>query len=187
MVEPSRPPLTQILQAAGKGDAAAAKQLWPLVYEELRALAHARMSQQQPGQTLQTTALVNEAYLKLVGSDDPGWEGRGHFFGAAAQAMRQILVDQARRKKRAKHGGEFRRLDLEDVSSSIESPTDDILALDEALAELEQIDPRKTKMVMLRYFAGLTMEDTAKALGVSVPTVERDWRYAKVWLYDKLR
>ena len=187
MVERSQPPLTQILQAAGKGDAAAAERLWPLVYEELRALAHAKMSHQQPGHTLQTTALVNEAYLKLVGSEEPGWEGRGHFFGAAAQAMRQILVDQARRKARVKHGGSRKQIELEESSATIEAPSDDMLTLDEALTDLEQIDPRKARLVMLRYFAGLTMEETAQALGVSVPTVERDWRYVKVWLYDRLR
>ena len=187
MVESTGPPLTQILQAAGKGDAAAAGRLWTLVYDELRALAHARVSHQQPGQTLQTTALVNEAYLKLVGSNDPGWEGRGHFFGAAAQAMRQILVDQARRKARVKHGGDRQRLDLDESAATIEPPTDDVLALDEALRELEKIDPRKARLVMLRYFAGLTWEETAKALGVSIATAERDWRYVKVWLYDRLR
>jgi RNA polymerase sigma factor (TIGR02999 family) len=179
--------LTQIIQAAGSGDAAAAERLWPLVYEELRALAHAKMARQQAGHTLQTTALVNEAYLKLVGSEDPGWEGRAHFFGAAAQAMRQILVDQARRKARVKHGGDMRRVDLDDSPATIEGPTDDVLALDKAITELEQIDPRKSRLVMLRYFAGLTMEDTAKTLGVSLPTAERDWRYVKVWLYDRLR
>jgi RNA polymerase sigma factor (TIGR02999 family) len=178
--------LTQILQAAGKGDRAAADQLWPLVYGELRELAHARMAQQGAGQTLQTTALVHEAYLKLLGSGDPGWEGRSHFFGAAAQAMRQILVDQARRKARPKHGGDRVRVDLDAAPLAIEPPTDDILALEEALTALEQFDPRKAKLVMLRYYAGLTMEETASALGVSRPTAERDWRYVKVWLYDKL-
>lgn len=186
MHETSGPLLTQILQAAAKGDATAANRLWPLVYEELRAVAHAQMSRQQPGQTLQTTALVNEAYLKLVGSDDPGWEGRCHFFGTAAQAMRQILVDQARRKARPKHGGDRVRVDLDAVPVAIEPMTDDILALDVAMRDLEQIEPRKARLVMLRYFAGLTMEESAKALGVSVPTAERDWRYAKVWLYDRL-
>ncbi len=185
MSESGNPPLTQVLQAAGEGDAGAARRLWSLVYEELRALAHAKL-RRMPGQTLQTTALVNEAYLKLVGSEDPGWEGRAHFFGAAAQAMRQILVDQARRKARVKHGGGMERVDL-DEAVSLEAPIDDMLALDEALAELEKIDSRKSRLVMFRYFAGLTMEDTAKALGVSVPTVERDWRYVKVWLYDKLK
>jgi len=186
-VDSESPPLTRILQAAGSGDAKAARQLWPLVYEELRALAHAKMARQQPGHTLQTTALVNEAYLKLVGSVDPGWDGRGHFFGAAAQAMRQILVDQARRKARVKHGGEHERVELDTSAATIDPPSVDVLALDEALGELEQIDERKSKLVMLRYFAGLTMEDTAKALGVSVPTAERDWRYVRVWLFDKLR
>jgi RNA polymerase sigma factor (TIGR02999 family) len=187
MADSSSPPLTQTLRAAGNGDVAAAHRLWPLVYEELRALAHAKMSRQKPGHPLQTTALVNETYLKLVGVDDPGWEGRGHFFGAAARAMRQILVDQARHKARPKHGGGLRRIDLDEAAALIEGPTDNLLALDEALAELEQLDPRKLQMVMLRFFAGLTMEDTAQALGVSVATVERDWRYVKVWLYDKMR
>ncbi len=182
------PPLTQILEAASQGDAAAAAQIWPLVYDELRAIAHARIGQQGSGQTLHTTALVHEAYLKLVGSGDPGWDGRAHFFGAAAQAMRQILVDQARRKGRQKHGGQHARVDLDTAAAVVEidAPTDDILSLDEALTDLEKIDPRKSKLVMLRYFAGLTMEETAAALGVSLPTAERDWRYVKVWLYDRL-
>lgn len=187
MPESGNAPLTRILQAVRRGDAEASDRLWPMVYEELRALAHARMSGQSPGHALQTTALVHEAYLKLVGSDDPGWEGRRHFFGAAAQAMRQILVDQARRKARIKHGGDFRRQDLDDGAAWIEAPVDDMLALDEALTELEAVDQRKARLVMLRYFAGLSMEETATALGVSVPTAERDWRYVKVWLYDRLR
>jgi RNA polymerase sigma factor (TIGR02999 family) len=165
-----------MLKAAGSGDDAAAARLWPLVYEELRALAHAKMARQASGHTLQTTALVHEAYLKLVGSGDPEWEGRAHFFGAAAQAMRQILIDQARRKARAKHGGELHRVDLDDVTVSLNGPAPDLLALDEALRALETIDLRKAKLVELRYFGGLSMEE-----------VERDWRYVKVWLYDRLQ
>ncbi|MGI0149728.1 MAG: sigma-70 family RNA polymerase sigma factor [Thermoplasmata archaeon] len=187
MDQPQEMPITAVLRAATAGDRAAADQLLPLVYGELHSLAHARRAHQQPGQTLQTTALVHEAYLKLVGSGDPGWEGRGHFFGAAAQAMRQILVDQARRKARIKHGGDRQRVDLDEISPMIDPPTDDVLELDEALRELEQIDPRKARLVMLRYFAGLTMDETASVLGVSLPTAERDWRYVKVWLYDRLR
>ncbi len=179
--------VTQVLMAAAGGDRSAAEKLWPLVYEELRAMARARMGRQAAGQTLQTTALVHEAYLKLVGSADPGWEGRAHFFGAAAQAMRQILVDQARRRARPKHGGDRARIDLDDAPLAIDPPTDDVLALEEALTALEQIDPRKAKLVTLRYYAGLTMDEAASALGVSLPTAERDWRYAKVWLYDRLR
>jgi RNA polymerase sigma factor (TIGR02999 family) len=187
MQSPADRSLTALVQAAGRGDEAAAGQLLPLVYGELRAMARARMAYQRPGATLQTTALVHEAYLKLMGSGDPGWEERRHFFGAASQAMRQILVDQPRRKARPKHGGDRKRLDVDSTPVLIEPPTEDMLGLDEALGELEKIDPRKAQMVMLRYFTGLTMEETAELLGVSLATAERDWRYIKVWLSDRLQ
>jgi RNA polymerase sigma factor (TIGR02999 family) len=178
--------VTQMLRAAGTGDAQAAAELLPLVYSELHKLAQARMAKTPPGNTLQPTALVHEAYLRLIGSEDPGWTSRGHFFAAAAQAMRQILVKQARRKASAKHGGGRRRVDLELAEPFIEPPAEDLIALDEALARLEQADPRKGKIVMLRYLAGLTAEETAAALSVSVPTIEREWRCIRTFLYTLL-
>lgn len=178
--------VTQMLRAAGAGDAQAAAELLPLVYSELHKLAEARMAKTPPGNTLQPTALVHEAYLRLVGSEDPGWTSRGHFFAAAAQAMRQILVDQARRKASRKHGGDRQRVDLGRAEPFIEPPAEDLLALDEALKRLEEADPRKGKIVMLRYFAGLTNEETAAALDISVPTVERDWRFIRTFLYTLL-
>ncbi|MFQ5806600.1 MAG: sigma-70 family RNA polymerase sigma factor [Phycisphaerae bacterium] len=178
--------VTQMLRAASAGDPQAAAELLPLVYSELRQLAQARMAKTPPGNTLQPTALVHEAYLRLVGSDDPGWSSRGHFFAAAAQAMRQILVEQARRKASPKHGGGRKRVDVEQAEPLIEPPAEDLLALDEALARLEQADPRKGRIVMLRYFAGLTAEETAVALGLSVPTVEREWRFIRTFLYTLL-
>lgn len=178
--------VTQMLQAASAGDPKAAAELLPVVYSELRKLAQARMAMIPPGNTLQSTALVHEAYMRVVGSDDPGWNSRGHFFAAAAQAMRQILVDQARRKASLKRGGNRKRVDMEDAELLIEPPSDNILALDEALQQLEQDDPRKGKIVMLRYFAGLTMEETAAALNVSVLTIEREWRFIRAFLYTQL-
>ncbi len=186
MASPPDRPVTQLLRAASSGDAQAAGELLPLVYSELRNLARARMARTPPGNTLQPTALVHEAFLRLIGSDEPNWDSRGHFFAAAAQAMRQILVEQARRKASAKHGGGRRRVDVEHVEPVIEPPAEDLLALEEALTRLEQADPRKGRIVMLRYFAGLTTEETAAALGVSVPTVEREWRFIRTFLYTLL-
>ena len=174
--------VTQLLKAATSGDRIAADQLLPLVYDELRALAKSRLRHVAPGNTLQPTALVHEAYLRAVGHEDPGWSGRGHFFAAAAQAMRNILVDQARRKAALKHGGGLRREDATPDLLPIEQPAEDMLALDEALKQLEAEDPRKARVVMMRFFAGLTTEQTAEALGISLPTVERDWRFARSWL-----
>ncbi len=182
-------PVTQVLNAAAAGDSRAAAELLPLVYEELRKLARSRMARTPPGNTLQPTALVHEAYVRLIGSEDSGWNSRGHFFAAAAQAMRQILVDQARKKASVKHGGAHQRVDADGVDlvePIISPPTDDILSLNEALTRLEQADPRKARVVMLRYFAGLSSAETAAALGISVPTVERDWRFAKTLLYTLL-
>ena len=178
--------LTLALKAAA-GDREAAAELLPLIYDDLRKLARARMAKLAPGQTLQPTALVHEAYARVIGSGDPGWDGRGHFFAAAAQAMRNILVDQARRKGALKRGGGRQRLELEDGDLAIQPPREDILALDEALRRLEAEDPRKGRIVNLRYFAGLTAEETAAALDVSVGTVEREWRYIKAWLHSQLR
>ena len=186
MAGPPDRPVTQLLRAASSGDAKAAGELLPLVYSELRNLARARMARTPPGNTLQPTALVHEAFLRLIGSDEPNWDSRGHFFAAAAQAMRQILVEQARRKASAKHGGGRRRVDVERAEPLIEPPAEDLLALEEALTRLEQADPRKGRIVMLRYFAGLTTEETAAALGVSVPTIEREGRFIRTFLYTLL-
>jgi len=178
--------VTLVLKAVEAGDPRAAEQLLPLVYAELRALARAFMAREAPGNTLQPTALVHEAYLRLVGDADPGWNGRGHFFAAAAQAMRRILVDQARRKAALKHGGGHRRLDFDDADIPIEPPSEDILALNGAIEKLAQADERKARVVELRYFVGLDLAETARALGVSEPTVERDWRFARAFLYEEL-
>jgi len=178
--------VTQILEAAGRGDPRAARDLLPLVYGELRRLARARMAKTPAGNTLQPTALVHEAYLRLVGDVDPSWNSRGHFFAAAAQAMRQILIDQARRKASLKRGGEHQRIPLEDVALSIGVPADDLLSLDDALEQLERADPRKGEIVMLRYFAGLTTAETAEVLGVSVRTIEREWRFIRTFLFSQL-
>ncbi len=178
--------LTRTLHAAGNGDPQAADKLLPLVYDELRRLARSRMANGPPGATIQPTALVHEAYMRLVGDTDPGWNGRGHFFGAAAIAMRNILVECARRKGSLKRGGNWRQVELEEGDFAIEQPSEDILALDEALSDLEQADPRKARIVMLHYFAGLTLSETAEAIGVSLPTVERDWRFTRALLHTQL-
>ena len=179
-------PVTRVLRAAAEGDPGAAEKLLPLVYEELRNLARSRLRRLPPGQTLQPTALVHEAYMRVVGTDDPGWDGRGHFFAAAAQAMRNILVEQARRKMLLKRGGDRRRVDIEKVEPSLEPPSEDVLAVDEAVKRLEIDDPRKGQIVNLRYFARLTAAETAEALGVSVATVGREWRYIRAWLEREL-
>src|SRR5262245_16741750 len=169
--------VTRILSQIEEGDPKAAEQLLPLVYEELRKLAAVKLAQENPGQTLQSTALVHEAYLRLLGGDGtPRWDGRSHFFAAAAEAMRRILVDRARHKQTRKAGGGRRRLDLDDVEPTFEEGNDDdLLALDEALRQLEVEEPRKAELVKLRFFAGLTSEQTATALGVSTSTIEKDW------------
>jgi len=179
--------VTHILSAIEQGDARAAEELLPLVYDELRRLAAQRMTQEAPGQTLQATALVHEAYLRLV---DVGkaqhWNSRGHFFGAAAEAMRRILVEQARRKRSLRAGGKHRRVELSDVDPEIHGPQLDLLALNEALAKLEAKDPRKAELVKLRFFAGLTNQQAAEAIGVSSSTADNDWVYAKCWLRVEL-
>jgi RNA polymerase sigma factor (TIGR02999 family) len=179
--------VTQILSAVEQGDPRAAQQLLPLVYDELRKLAAQRLAQEKPGQTLQATALVHEAYLRLVDVDKvQRWDSRGHFFAAAAEAMRRILVESARRRRSAKHGGQLRRVDLEAAQSLAEPPTDDLLELDEALDQLAAQDPVKAELVKLRCFAGLSHQEAAEALGISRATADRYWAYAKSWLYCKL-
>jgi RNA polymerase sigma factor (TIGR02999 family) len=178
--------VTHILSAIEHGDPEAAEQLLPLVYEELRKLAAQRLAQEKPGQTLQPTALVHEAYLRLVGAQDPGWDSRGHFFAAAAEAMRRILIDNARRKRTEKHGARRSRRDLEVFDVAEEATPEDLIDLDEALAKLAREDPAKAELVKLRYFAGLTVEEAARALGIARATADRHWHYAKVWLYCEL-
>ncbi|MEQ8766807.1 MAG: sigma-70 family RNA polymerase sigma factor [Planctomycetota bacterium] len=177
-------PVAKTLDAAVLGDKQAAEDLIPLVYDELRSLARARLAALPPGQTLGPTALVHEAYLRIVGRGDPGWDHRGHFFGAAARAMRDILVDQARRKGAKKRGGDRARVDP--VEPFIQQPVDDLLAVHEALERLEREDPRKSRLIDLRYFAGFSNEETADILGVSTRTVEREWRYVRAWLKCEL-
>jgi RNA polymerase sigma factor (TIGR02999 family) len=179
--------VTSILFAIEKGDPQAAEQLLPLVYEELRKLAAHKLSQEKPGQTLQATALVHEAYIRLVGVNKvQRWDSRGHFFAAAAEAMRRILIDSARRKSRPKHGGERNRIDLDEAISVADPPADDLLALDEALTKLSAAEPIKAELVKLRFFAGLTISEAAEVLGISVATAERYWTYARVRLYCDL-
>lgn len=178
--------VTQIISQIEQGDPSAAEQLLPLVYGELRKLANAKLAQEKPGQTLQATALVHDAYLRLVGSsNDTSWNGRAHFFGAATEAMRRILVDQARRKRSQRAGGDRKRIELSAVEREIVRSEVDLLALDEALQRLAAHDPRACNVVKLRFFAGLTVPQAAQSLGVSVATAENDWAYAKSWL--KLR
>jgi RNA polymerase sigma factor (TIGR02999 family) len=175
--------VTRILCAIEQGDPRAAGQLLPLVYEELRKLAAAKMSQEAPGQTLQATALVHEAYLRLVGqSPDLHWDGRGHFFASAAEAMRRILIERARHKRSHKAGGGRIRIELSKVEQEIAGPHEDLLALDEALEQLAVKDKRKADLVKLRFFAGLTNEQAADVLGISTSTADNDWAYARSWL-----
>jgi len=180
--------VTRILSAIEQGDAHAAEQLLPLVYEELRKLAAQKLAQEKPGQTLQATALVHEAYLRMVDVDRAQhWDSRGHFFAAAAEAMRRILIDQARRKQRPKHGGGRKRVDLNEALSLSEAPNDDLLALDEALEKLAHEDPAKAELVKLHYFAGLSLEEAGLVLGISQRTAKRHWGYARAWLYAAIR
>ena len=163
-----------------------AAELLPLVYAELRRLAAALAGRLPPGQTLTPTVLVHEAYLRLVGTQDPGWEGRRHFFGAAARAMRDILVEQARRKAAAKHGGGAQRVELTEGLAIIEPPTDNVLAVDEAIQQLQADKPHLAEIAMLRYYAGLSAEETASVLGISASTLAREWRFARAWLVRHL-
>jgi RNA polymerase sigma factor (TIGR02999 family) len=182
--------LTHLLNAAERGDPQAAEQLLPLVYDELRKLAAQKLAQERPGQTLQATALVHEAYLRLVDvKKAQRWDSRGHFFTAAAEAMRRILIDQARRKHSQKRGGSRQRVDL-DAGAALAAPegqaAEDLLALDEALRQFEGEDPLKARLVKLRYFAGLPLQEAAEALGISAATAKRHWVYARSWLYGKV-
>jgi RNA polymerase sigma factor (TIGR02999 family) len=179
--------VTQLLEAMGRGDRQAAADLMPLVYDELRRLASQWLAQETPGQTLQPTALVHEAYVRLTGArgPEPRWDNRGHFFAAAAEAMRRLLVENARRKARPKHGGDRRRVPL-DAAESMLAPPEDLLALDEALTRLAAHDAVKAEVVKLRFFAGLTMPEIAEALNLSLATVERYWTYSRTWLFADL-
>ncbi len=178
--------ITRLLKTAADGDHQAAADLLRVVYDELRTLAKAWMARTPPGQTLQPTALVHEAFVRLVGRDKQAWENRGHFFFAASRAMRDILVERARAKARLKRGGGRRRVDLDNLAVAIDAPGDDLLALDEALQRFETEYPWEHRIVMLRFFAGMTHEETAGAIATPLRTVERDWRFARAWLHEAL-
>ena len=180
--------VTKILNDIQEGDSAAAAQLLPLVYDELRKLAAARLAQEKPGQTLQATALVHDAYLKLVGgaqADD--WNSRGHFFGAAAEAMRRILIDRAKEKKRLKRGGDWHRVDFDAIEIALDTPANELLALDVALEQLAEEYPDCASLVNLRFFAGLTQSDAAAALGIPRRTADRHWAFSRAWLHKRLK
>ena len=179
--------ITRILSAIELGDSKATQELLPLIYDELRKLAAQRLAQEKPGQTLQATALVHEAYVRLVGDQEGrGWDSRGHFFAAAAEAMRRILVERARGKGRVKRGGEWRRVDMEDLALAISAPPDLLLTLDEAIAGLEAEDSAAAALVRLRYYAGLSVEQAGASLGISTATAYRHWAYARAWLASDL-
>jgi RNA polymerase sigma factor (TIGR02999 family) len=177
--------LTQLLRAIDNGDPKSAGQLLPLVYEELRKLAAARMAHEPPGQTLQATALVHEAWLRLTGGGDVQFSGRAHFFGAAAEAMRRILIDRARSKAAQRHGGGLDRRNIDEVEIAVPVPDDQLLAINDALEQLAAEQPQKAELVKLRFFAGLTLEQAAGTLGISAPTAKRWWAYSRAWLFDK--
>jgi RNA polymerase sigma factor (TIGR02999 family) len=182
--------VTRILSAIEDGDPRAAEQLWPLVYDELRRLAAQKLAQERAGQTLQATALVHEAYVRLVGSGEAGagqrWDSQGHFFAAAAEAMRRILIDQARKKRAAKRGGGRKRIDVDAIDLVTQATPDQLLAINDALSKLAGEDPAAARLVELRYFAGLTVDEAGKALGISTATAYRHWKYARAWLHSEL-
>jgi RNA polymerase sigma factor (TIGR02999 family) len=179
--------VTRILGAIEQGDPQAAAQLLPLVYDELRRLAAQRLAEEKPGQTLQPTALVHEAYLRLVGKgEEPHWDNRGHFFSAAAEAMRRILIDNARRKGRVRRGGARQRVDLDEADLIADGPDNNLLDLDAAMTQLAELDSARAELVKLRFFAGLTMPEAAATLGISLTTAERYWAFARAWLYAEL-
>jgi RNA polymerase sigma factor (TIGR02999 family) len=179
--------ITQVLQAIRRGDGRASEELLPLVYDELRQLAAARMNQEASGQTLQATALVHEAWLRMVGDGDREWQNRAHFFGAAAEAMRRILVDNARRKSRLKRGGDQARVDIEELDLIATSPDEKILLMDEALEKLQAEDPEKARIVVMKFFGGMTNQEVAENLGMTERTVERQWAFAKAWLFQSIQ
>lgn len=179
--------ITLVLQAVGRGEKQASEELLPLVYAELRQMAAARMAQEAAGQTLQPTALVHEAWLRMVGDGHRNWENRGHFFGAAAEAMRRILIESARRKSRLKRGGDRVRVDLEELDLAATTPDDRVLLIDDALARLEQKNPDLARIVTLKFFGGLTNEEVAELLNVNERTIRRQWTFAKAWLLDNIR
>jgi RNA polymerase sigma factor (TIGR02999 family) len=178
--------VTRILNAIEGGDPKAPDELLPLVYEELRLLAAQKMAQERPGQTLQATALVHEAYIRLVGDEPQNWNSRGHFFCAAAEAMRRILIENARSKQKLKRGGDQHRIDLSDADIAIERDINDLLSLDEALIKLAQEDPAKADLVKLRYFGGLTLEQASNVLKISRATASRYWSYVQAWLFHEI-
>jgi RNA polymerase sigma factor (TIGR02999 family) len=178
--------VTHILRAIESGEPKAADELLPLVYDELRKLAAHRMSHEPPGNTLQPTALVHEAWLRLVASDQQTWQNRGHFFGAAAEAMRRILIESARRKRALRHGGNQQRLDIDKLEIAAPTPDEELLAISDALEKFSTLDEDKAKLVKLRYFAGLTIEEAAPILGISRATAKRWWTYARAWLYQQV-
>lgn len=186
-MNPAPPQVTELLVRWRAGDSAALEELMPLVYDELHRLAHRYMRRERPGQTLQTTALVNEAYLRLVGSSRVEWQDRAHFFAIAAQIMRHLLVDRARTRRYSKRGGGAHQVTLDEIAIISREQDADLMALDEALARLVYVDERKSKIVELRYFGGLSAEETAEVLGVSAITVKREWLKAKAWLYRELK
>jgi RNA polymerase sigma factor (TIGR02999 family) len=178
--------VTRLLEAIDHGDTQAADQLLPLVYEELRRLAARKMARETPDQTLQPTALVHEAWLRLAGKDDRKWNDRTHFFAAAAEAMRRILVDNARRKRTQRHGGGQQRVELEDIGLPV-TTDEQVLAVNEALEKFAALEPQKAELVKLRYFVGLTTEQAAEVLGISLATAKRHWAYARAWLYEEIK
>ena len=179
--------VTQLLNAAGRSAALTANELLTLVYEELRRLAAAKMASEAPGQTLQATALVHEAWLRLTGDKRRHWRDRTHFFAAAAEAMRLILVDNARRKRAARHGGGQQRVAMPEVASAVVDHDDNVLAVDEALEKFAALDPQKAELVKLRYFVGMTVEEAAEALGISERTAKRYWAFARAWLHEEIK
>lgn len=187
MMTVSTPGLTELLDDWQEGDRAALEKLAPLIYDELRRIAHRYVQRERNGHTLQTTALVNEAYLRLAAQRNPGWQNRSHFFAVTARMMRHILIDHARRRQFVKHGGDVCRVSTEEASLMTGERAAELVALDEALDDLKRFDKRKSRVVELRYFGGLSLEETAAALGVSLMTVRRDWRAAKAWLFRRIK
>jgi len=177
---------TRILEAVQQGDPQAAHDLLPLVYEELRRLAAQKMTNEAPGHTLQATALVHEAWLRLIGNENSQWSGRAHFFGAAAEAMRRILIENVRRKRAARHGGGQARLDIAEIEVAGVGKDDELLAVNEALEKFAAHDKQKAELVRLRYFVGLTTEEAASLLGISIPTADRWWNFSRAWLFEEI-